>query len=76
MDVLNGHPKWAQDGQRGKNTYGFVSIVINIAMKEIDRKRSILGGNVSSNNGNIRITHDFWRIFGHFPLYVMVMILR
>ena len=50
MDILNGHPKWAQDGQRGKNTYGFVSIVINIAMKEIDRKRSMLRGHVSSNN--------------------------
>ena len=49
-DILNGHPKWAQDGQRGKNTYGFVSIVINIAMKEIDRKRSMLRGHVSSNN--------------------------
>ena len=49
-DILNGHPKWAQDGQRGKNTYGFVSIVINIAMKEIDRKRSMLRRHVSSNN--------------------------
>ena len=25
-DILNGHPKWAQDGQRGKNTYGLVSM--------------------------------------------------
>ena len=50
MDILNGHPKWAQDGQRGKNTYGLGSIVVNIALKEIDRKRSMLRGHVSSNN--------------------------
>jgi len=49
-DILNGHPKWAQDGQRGKNTYGLGSIVVNIALKEIDRKRSMLRGHVSSNN--------------------------
>ena len=61
MDILNGHPKWAQDGRRCKNTYGLVSIVINIAMKEIDRKRSMLRGHVSSNNRIIHTTHHFWR---------------
>ena len=49
MDIPNGHPKWAQDDQKGKNINGLGSIVINIAMKEIDRKRSMLKVHVSSN---------------------------
>ena len=57
MDVLNGHPKWAQDGQRGKNTYGLGSIVVNIALKEIDRKRSMLRGHVLCHR------HDFQIVF-------------
>ena len=62
MDILNGHPKWARDGHKGKNIYGLGSNVIKkIALKEIDRKWSMFGWYVSSNNWNIRITHHFWR---------------
>ena len=40
MDMLNGHPKWAQVGYKGKNLVWktrFGSIVINLALKEKDQ---------------------------------------
>ena len=49
MDIPDGHPKWAQDGHKGKNIYGFGSIVINCNEGD-DRKRAMLKGHVSSNN--------------------------
>ena len=43
MDVLNGHPKWAQDGQRGKNTYGLVSMNQILQWRRSTEKDQCLG---------------------------------